>query len=228
MAKYDLWHLFSQGSWIWIAGEVWCLQQAFNVIQVQDRWWWFYSCQLHCALWAKEELVCTDSPWELIIQTNSGVAFWPVAVGNDVTGHKELPPKDRLGKKIKWNWLFLRCFCSRKNDRLAIGKWTSHLSSGCLIRVNKWMRPFLTNKLFEGQSTTMNTFLCFWQFCWRQRGEREEEKEQSNTKPSSLGTTLFNKSYLVDPASSHMLVSKIKPCMSKYKQLCTVKLRMAH
>jgi hypothetical protein len=26
-------------------------------------------------------------------------------------------------------------------------------------------------------------------------------------------------SYLVDPASSHMLVSKIKPCMSKYKQL---------
>ena len=25
-------------------------------------------------------------------------------------------------------------------------------------------------------------------------------------------------SYLVDPASSHMLVSKIKPCMSKFKQ----------
>ncbi|EGG02739.1 hypothetical protein MELLADRAFT_90630 [Melampsora larici-populina 98AG31] len=25
--------------------------------------------------------------------------------------------------------------------------------------------------------------------------------------------------YLVDPASSHMLVSKITPCMSKYKQL---------
>ena len=39
---------------------------------------------------------------------------------------------------------------------------------------------------------------------------------------------LSNDSYLVDPASSHMLVSKIKPCMSKYKQLCTVKLRMAH
>ena len=26
-------------------------------------------------------------------------------------------------------------------------------------------------------------------------------------------------SYLVDPASSHMLVSKIKPCMSKYKPI---------
>ena len=35
-------------------------------------------------------------------------------------------------------------------------------------------------------------------------------------------------SNLVDPASSHTLVSKIKPCMSKYKQLYTVKLRMAH
>ena len=28
-----------------------------------------------------------------------------------------------------------------------------------------------------------------------------------------------NNSNLVDPASSHMLVSKIKPCMSKYKLL---------
>jgi hypothetical protein len=34
--------------------------------------------------------------------------------------------------------------------------------------------------------------------------------------------------YLVDPASSHMLVSKIKPCMCKYEQIRTVKLRMAH
>ena len=38
----------------------------------------------------------------------------------------------------------------------------------------------------------------------------------------------LNDSYLVDPASSHMLVSKIKPCMSKYERLYTVKLRMAH
>ena len=34
--------------------------------------------------------------------------------------------------------------------------------------------------------------------------------------------------YLVDPASSHMLVSKIKPCMCKYEQIQTVKLRVAH
>ena len=31
--------------------------------------------------------------------------------------------------------------------------------------------------------------------------------------------TQVRNSYLVDPASSHMLVSKIKPCMSKYKHL---------
>ena len=34
-------------------------------------------------------------------------------------------------------------------------------------------------------------------------------------------------SYLVDPASGHMLVSKIKPCMSKHKPKM-VKPRMAH
>ena len=43
----------------------------------------------------------------------------------------------------------------------------------------------------------------------------------------SQGACYTINSYLVDPASSHMLVSKIKPCMSKYKRY-TVKLRMAH
>jgi hypothetical protein len=41
-------------------------------------------------------------------------------------------------------------------------------------------------------------------------------------KVMGLASTLdawSNGSYLVDPASSHMLVSKIKPCMSKYKLL---------
>jgi hypothetical protein len=32
------------------------------------------------------------------------------------------------------------------------------------------------------------------------------------------GAVSVEESYLVDSASSHMLVSKIKPCMSKYKQ----------
>ena len=42
-----------------------------------------------------------------------------------------------------------------------------------------------------------------------------------------LRLLLFDDRNLVDPASSHTLVSKIKPCMSKYKHY-TVKLRMAH
>ena len=39
--------------------------------------------------------------------------------------------------------------------------------------------------------------------------------------------TYIMDSNLVDSASSHTLVSKIKPCMSKYKSL-TLKLRTAH
>jgi hypothetical protein len=44
-----------------------------------------------------------------------------------------------------------------------------------------------------------------------------------NTRPALLNDAgraaarLSSDRYLVDPASSHMLVSKIKPCMSKYK-----------
>ena len=42
------------------------------------------------------------------------------------------------------------------------------------------------------------------------------------------GAGIDEECYLVDPASSHMLVSKIKPCMCKYELIQTVKLRMAH
>ena len=37
--------------------------------------------------------------------------------------------------------------------------------------------------------------------------------------PWNRGVARGSAGYLVDPASSHMLVSKIKPCMSKYKRL---------
>ena len=39
---------------------------------------------------------------------------------------------------------------------------------------------------------------------------------------------VLNECYLVDPASSHMLFSNIKPCMCKYELIQTVKLRMAY
>ena len=43
---------------------------------------------------------------------------------------------------------------------------------------------------------------------WPVEGEGERSRSRGR-----------DESYLVDPASSHMLVSKIKPCMSKYKLL---------
>lgn len=59
---------------------------------------------------------------------------------------------------------------------------------------------------------------------------------KSKTVNSSSGSIIYiiiyimhiHGGYLVDPASSHMLVSKIKPCMSKYKLVYTARLRMAH
>ena len=42
------------------------------------------------------------------------------------------------------------------------------------------------------------------------------------------GASIDEECYLVDPASRHMLVSKIKRCMCKYKLIQTVKLRMVH
>ena len=55
---------------------------------------------------------------------------------------------------------------------------------------------------------------------------RDTRKAVEGLAPSRRSVSLY-KSYLVDPASSHMLVSKIKPCMSKY-ECHTVKLRTAH
>ena len=73
-----------------------------------------------------------------------------------------------------------------------------------------------------------------WIFGVMQKGRRGGVKPSLLSQPSALtlyGKTFVcltvltawrvqvveNESYLVDPASSHMLVSKIKPCMSKYK-----------
>ena len=43
----------------------------------------------------------------------------------------------------------------------------------------------------------------------------------------SIAEVTHDGRYLVDPASSHMLVSKIKPCMSQYKHVMS-KLQTAH
>ena len=50
-------------------------------------------------------------------------------------------------------------------------------------------------------------------------GRFELERRVGDSLSSRLSSENRDESYLVDPASSHMLVSKIKPCMSKYKLL---------
>ena len=62
-------------------------------------------------------------------------------------------------------------------------------------------------------------------FSWGLPGEESREGLCVGIR---LVTILIERSYLVDPASSHMLVSKIKPCMCKYELIQTVKLRIAH
>ena len=51
------------------------------------------------------------------------------------------------------------------------------------------------------------TFICMY----------DRESSDSLAVPRLRLTALGFASYLVDPASSHMLVSRIKPCMSQYK-----------
>ena len=73
----------------------------------------------------------------------------------------------------------------------------------------------------EGRKTNRATFASSGQT----QGEsvvvgKERESKYERAIPAAInssGVSALVCSYLVDPASSHMLVSKIKPCMCKYK-----------
>ena len=56
--------------------------------------------------------------------------------------------------------------------------------------------------------------------CWVGWAEAPSTQEESSINAAAFSSPAqqFNTN-LVDPASSHMLVSKIKPCMSQYKLL---------
>lgn len=93
-------------------------------------------------------------------------------------------------------------------------------------RLHSWSRMLLTGKVHDplascpyrklAQFTTVDSVsLCYHVTSWL------------GTTTSDVGSSMRT-CYLVDPASSHMLVSKIKPCMCKYELIRTVKLRMAH
>lgn len=84
--------------------------------------------------------------------------------------------------------------------------------------------------------------LCFWSWMWltlkaggsclpclKTESVWKRRQPVRSTPRAEAGAGLSLRTcYLVDPASSHMLVSKIKPCMCKYELIRTVKLRMAH
>ena len=72
-------------------------------------------------------------------------------------------------------------------------------SSGSGAGAEQWYKTIA--KLMQGRNSIphLHSEHRFWDF-------------QSGSHP-------LTSSYLVDPASSHMLVLKIKPCMSKYKHL---------
>ncbi len=106
-------------------------------------------------------------------------------------------------------------------------------------RDTRWFGCWLLDRLYAsaegGLVITALLYVVEWERSLRICDElqpRESAREGATTevlrwwRRESLAVS--DSSYLVDPASSHMLVSKIKPCMSKYKQICTVKLRMAH
>ena len=68
----------------------------------------------------------------------------------------------------------------------------------------------------------------------KHRGQRaashtlhREVRRDSSSNVCSARKDNIRRSYLVDLASSHILLSKTKPCMCKYKLFSTVKLQMA-
>jgi hypothetical protein len=56
-----------------------------------------------------------------------------------------------------------------------------------------------------------------WTFDCEKSGRGRRASYSGGASPAAV--PIAHGSYLVDPASSHMLVSKIKPCMSKHKPL---------
>ena len=69
----------------------------------------------------------------------------------------------------------------------------------------------------SGQHTRADPLSAFGRS--RGRVRRRRGGVYRNGAPAPVSVRAAQGSYLVDPASSHMLVSKIKPCMSKYKLL---------
>ena len=103
----------------------------------------------------------------------------------------------------------------RKCLRTCSGCWLMESCSIFRMRNSKWVRgprPLFAPKTSVRRFVRTTVVLVLTGSSWL----------------GSCETGVDEECYLVDPASSHMLVSKIKPCMCKYELIQTVKLRMAH
>ena len=124
-------------------------------------------------------------------------------------------------------WLSSCCCCGLLLTRLLspevredVGKYCCWLSAGSCALGLLSLKPVVvvlvtTTSVVGRRKTTGHTRAALWgHVCAPLVLRRAVRTVQS---VGSLGQSVV--SYLVDPASSHMLVSKIKPCMSKYKHL---------
>ena len=147
--------------------------------------------------------------------------------------------------------LCLVCVCFYPND---IECW---LWSGCWFSSRTGHRPFTLIRLSLSRFTSLNEPMqCvhpwvlvpspmlqwLWGCIWAPQSSLSKASDQPNVRVFCLNEVtleppprcpllslrMWDEGYLVDPASSHMLVSKTKPCMSKYKPNFMAKLRMAH
>ena len=146
--------------------------------------------------------------------------------------------------------VFSSVLCAARGQRVLRGtEWTLCAPIGCVALVARCVRFWRRAGLSDRRACAPNPCLHCARTCCSQRGPVRAvlrlscESRGAARGGSSLGRwrcgscvavrlrlrsgSRGSAGYLVDPASSHMLVSKIKPCMSKYKRY-TVKLRMAH
>ena len=116
-----------------------------------------------------------------------------------------------LGKKIK-DWQQDICEKCRCRRHFTV---SSRIRCTCFAETNQTWNYFLTWS-FRGNGNILLERLA----------TKKKNESRLTVNPLFLRSAVptwcylfsFYNSYLVDPASSHMLVSKIKPCMSKYKQ----------
>ena len=148
--------------------------------------------------------------------------------------------------------LFVRCWVADKALSLLLrGVWLTllHIIGALLLRIGSWCSlcvssvfvssEFLGTFKLASAGPIVAAFVASiglfvtWTLFWLRKALWNSTFDELQHCSGPLGWNQwcccvdYEDSNLVDSASSHTLVSKIKPCMSKYKSL-TLKLRTAH